>query len=202
MLLASNSNNTLTDITASNNTIYGVYLVTSSDNYFTEMLKVGSNTTENCYESGGVNPGLVDTTCTTTGLTGSNTYGIGNTSDATFTNAVSTAGSFVNSAVGDYSLWDTDTVLYNVHTPPTGNDTLTHTWSDLTNTTFLMHAVEIHGDSIGDDNNLCETDETCLFTPNMGSYQGHGALINATPAFIDGAVLTGITLKRYETNGY
>jgi len=35
--------------------------------------------------------------------------------------------------------------------------------------------------------------------PNIGSYQGHGALVSAG-AFTDGE-LTGITLMRYEING-
>ena len=57
--------------------------------------------------------------------------------------------------------------------------------------------------AIGDDDGLCETDEHCLFTPNISSYQGHGALISAG-AFTDGGAggLTGITLWKYENNGY
>ena len=34
-------------------------------------------------------------------------------------------------------------------------------------------------DDVGDDDNLCESDETCLFSPNAGAYQGHGALVGA-----------------------
>ena len=54
-------------------------------------------------------------------------------------------------------------------------------------------------DGIGNENILCESGETCLFAPNLGSYQGHGNLLSAG-AFTDGA-LTGITLLRYENNG-
>ena len=39
---------------------------------------------------------------------------------------------------------------------------------------FLSNAIEIMGDDIGNDNSLCETDEACILTPNIGSYQGHG----------------------------
>jgi hypothetical protein len=46
---------------------------------------------------------------------------------------------------------------------------------------------------------LCESNEVCLYTPNIGSYQGHGQLVSAGP-FVDGT-LTGITLMKYETNG-
>ncbi len=85
----------------------------------------------------------------------------------------------------------------------TGNvaNSITHTWSDASTVTFLRNSREIMGDGIGNDNGLCETDETCLFTPNIGAYQGHGTLISAG-TFVDGDTLTGITLMKYTTNGY
>jgi parallel beta-helix repeat protein len=129
--------------------------------------------------------------------------------------------------IWDWSAMAGDTVIANsLSYPDTGDmaNTLTHSWypaftptqqsdcdadapgsifvADHCETTFLRSAVEIMDDGIGNDNTLCETDETCLYTPNMGSYQGHGALVNSSPAFTDGAVLTGITLKQFETNGY
>ncbi len=82
---------------------------------------------------------------------------------------------------------------------PNGNNVLTHTWSDDSTTTFLRRTVEIQSDSIGNDNTLCESGEACLFTWNLGSYQGHGTLVSAG-SFTAGT-LTGITLKKYETNG-
>jgi hypothetical protein len=85
---------------------------------------------------------------------------------------------------------------------PTGNDTLTHEFSAGFPITFLRHAIEID-DGIGDDDMLCESNEVCLYTPNIGSYQGHGQLVGAGP-FVDGTLtdtLTGITLMKYETNG-
>ena len=84
---------------------------------------------------------------------------------------------------------------------PTGDDTLTHTWSDLSTTTFLRNAVEILGDGIGNDNTLCETGEVCLYTPNMGSYQGHGSLISAG-SIGTGGTIENVTLWKYDTNGY
>ncbi len=57
------------------------------------------------------------------------------------------------------------------------------------------------GDDSGSDNGLCETDETCLYTPNIGSYQGHGDLQSAG-TFTDGDRVTGVTLMEYGTNGY
>ena len=105
-----------------------------------------------------------------------------------------------NARIWDWSLLTTDTVIKDILPLPTGNDTLTHIWSDLSISTFLRNAVEIQDDDIGNENTLCETGETCLYTPNMGAYQGHGNLISAG-AFTDGTI-TGVTLMKYETNGY
>ncbi|MGB5398012.1 MAG: hypothetical protein WBN96_12750, partial [Gammaproteobacteria bacterium] len=90
--------------------------------------------------------------------------------------------------------------LLDVLTLPDGSETLTHTWSDTSTTQFLRKAVEIPGDGIGNDNTLCESGETCIYLPNIGSYQGHGDFVSAG-AFTDG-ILTGITLMKYESNGY
>jgi hypothetical protein len=68
---------------------------------------------------------------------------------------------------------------------------------------FLRNAVELEGYG-GNENTLCESGETCLYMPNIGSYQGHGSLISAG-AFTDGTPpygITGVTLMKYETNGY
>jgi parallel beta-helix repeat protein len=260
--VGSSSGNTFSGLTASDNGMYSVDLSSCSNNDFTGPLKVGNNGDGNCAVSGGTNPGLVNGTCTTTGLTGSNTYGSGNISDATLTNSVSVTSSFIANITSDdpinlsdtsgialfnsisdwtaldnpyraWGIWNADdfpsanhrgrcstgqdcqiwdwsmhandaVIVNSLSYPGTGDisNTLTHTWMDASSTTFLRSAVEIAGDSIGNDNTLCESGEACMYTPNMGSYQGHGAIINATPAFTNGAALTGITLKKYETNGY
>ena len=66
---------------------------------------------------------------------------------------------------------------------------------------FLRNAVEISDDFIGNDNGLCETGETCMFTPNIGAYQGHGRLVSAG-AFTNGLGVHDVTLVRHELNGY
>jgi hypothetical protein len=123
--------------------------------------------------------------------------------------------------IWDWSLSVSDAVVRDVLVLPTGDDTLTHTWSgtpipttdvgcnlivagstyngSACDTTYLHNAAEIPGDGIGNDNGLCESDETCLYAPNIGSYQGHGELISAG-AFTPGA-LTGINLMRFDSNG-
>jgi hypothetical protein len=91
------------------------------------------------------------------------------------------------------------TAIRDVLALPTGSDTLTHTWSDASTVTILRNAVEILEDGLGNENGLCESGETCLYTPNIGSYQGHGNLVSAG-AFTDGAI-AGVRLLEYETNG-
>lgn len=119
--------------------------------------------------------------------------------------------------IWDLSLRSTDTVLRERGALPTGNDAVTHTWSAATSqacallpvgatwtgtecqSTFLPRATEIMEDGVGDDDALCESNETCLFLPNLGSYAGHGPLVSAG-AFTDGSI-TGVTLLRHATNG-
>ncbi len=74
------------------------------------------------------------------------------------------------------------------------------TWSTgLCSTTFLRRAYERINDGIGNENGLCESNETCIFTPNIGPYQGHGNLIGAG-TFVDG-IITNVQMLQYETNG-
>ena len=65
---------------------------------------------------------------------------------------------------------------------------------------FLKHAWELLEDGIGDNDGLCESNETCEVARNIGGYQGHGPFV-AAGAFVPGA-LTGITLVQRQTNGY
>lgn len=82
---------------------------------------------------------------------------------------------------------------------PDGSDTISHTWSANTTVTFLRNATEIIGDGLGNENALCESGETCLYTPNIGAYQGDGEVVD-TGLFLEGAV-TGVTLIQFQGNG-
>ena len=71
--------------------------------------------------------------------------------------------------------------------------------------------MEVIGDGIGNENGFCESNEACIFTPNVGAYQGHGNLVSAntpvsnTPTCSDigtGGTITNVTLYKYENNGY
>lgn len=197
-IASSSNNNTLGHITSSDN-YYGIRLYNVSNNKFTHMLQVGNNTSSDCFVLAGTEPGLIDGTCSDTGIDGSNTYGT-NSSDALLTTNISVLTSFVNPASYDFSLLATDSVIRDQLGLPTGADNLTHTWSDSSTTEILRTAVEVMDDSIGNDNLLCESNETCLYTPNISAYQGHGDLVSAG-TFTDGTI-TGVTLMRYEMNGY
>lgn len=107
---------------------------------------------------------------------------------------------FPQCQIWDWSISSSDTVLRDIFGSATGNDVLTHTWSNSSVSTFLRNAIEITGDGTGNDDTLCETGETCLYTPNIGAYQGHGNLV---PAGYIGAAstLSDITLLKYENNG-
>ncbi len=78
---------------------------------------------------------------------------------------------------------------------------LPFTWSLSGTTNYLVHAVEVMDDGIGNENVLCESNETCLVTHNIGSYQGHGPMISAGSHSV-GTTIINVTLMDYTTNGY
>jgi hypothetical protein len=78
------------------------------------------------------------------------------------------------------------------------------TWNaadSLCESIYLKHASEALRDGIGNDNVLCESNETCLFHPNLGAYQGEGALSVVPNGVADGALISGVTLLQYATTG-
>jgi hypothetical protein len=70
---------------------------------------------------------------------------------------------------------------------------------NLCSSLVLRNAYEILDDALGNENGLCEANEACIYTPNIGSYQGHG-----TPVRI-GSITSGtvapVELWRYPSNG-
>lgn len=75
-----------------------------------------------------------------------------------------------------------------------GNKKLTN--SDAT-IIYLKNAIEIDG--LGNGNGLCESGETCLYTPNFGAYQGHGKFGKCN--FSSGSI-SNVVMFGYESNGY
>jgi len=66
---------------------------------------------------------------------------------------------------------------------------------------FVMNAAEIFGDFFGNDNGRCEAGERCIHFPNLGAYQGSGALKKEACALPTGGAMTGVMpqLHSYET---
>jgi hypothetical protein len=95
----------------------------------------------------------------------------------------------------DYSLRSSAPYAGDLIASPLSGDA-TH---DFAGSEFLVGAVELIDDAIGDDDALCESNETCLFSPNAGSYQGHGELVSVP--FTAGAV-ENVTLVGFTENGY
>ena len=59
----------------------------------------------------------------------------------------------------------------------------------------LLEVEEERGyDGIGDDDGLCESNESCLFSPNLGAYQGEPTVAPEPCVFEDGTVV-GVTLR-------
>jgi hypothetical protein len=127
----------------------------------------------------------------------------------------------VTCRIWDWALASTQDELRGLNEIPDGDATFEQTWMvtatsqadcdaaipgslfegpDDCRTTFLLDALEVMFDGAGNDNLLCESNETCIVVPNFGAYQGHGALTNAGN-FTSGTIV-GVTLMRYTTNGY
>ena len=105
-LVANSTSGVLLNVAASTNDTFSQLAVVNNDNginlagfsntsKFTGNLVVGSNSNKNCALTGGTNPGLVDTTCTTTGADGSSSYPGSQASDAALRTGRSAASSFV-----------------------------------------------------------------------------------------------------------
>lgn len=119
----------------------------------------------------------------------------------------------LNCRIWDWRLASTDTRLLNrsiqgtVLNPPFLNQEPCPIRGDQTATdrllvprTYLLNAVEILGDYVGNDNGLCESNEECLYTPNLGAYQGEGDYTQNSCRFTDG-LIQGVKLYAYPHNG-
>ena len=99
---AASSDNSFSQTVVANNIMNGINLGAFSNNSkFTGYLLVGNNTGSDCLQSGGTNPGLVNGTCTTTGVDGSSSYTGGFVSDALLRVGRSVASTIVGKVVTD-----------------------------------------------------------------------------------------------------
>jgi hypothetical protein len=77
----------------------------------------------------------------------------------------------------------------------------THAWSDSSAANFVTSAIEFPGIN-GNEDGLCDfnSGEYCLWTPNIGAYQGHNAPMGWTNIGLTQAY--GTNMSRYYYNGY
>lgn len=106
-----------------------------------------------------------------------------------------------------------------VPAPTSGNQAHSHRWlattssvcgaivgatwdaaSSACTSTILRGAMELLRDGLGNENGLCESNETCVVLRNIGGYQGHGALVPAG-SIGSGGMVTNVTLLAYAQNG-
>ena len=83
--------------------------------------------------------------------------------------------------------------------PAEVNGSATATDQAVTPHTYLLNAMEIIGDELGNDNGLCESGEACIYAPNIGAYQGDGDYTTRTCVFQNGTV-TGVQMYAYPSN--
>ncbi len=68
----------------------------------------------------------------------------------------------------------------------------------------MRRASEVIGDGIGNDNGLCESNETCIYHPNYGHYAGDGTLVSTSGACANigtGGLVENVRLLAYSSNG-
>ena len=116
-----------------------------------------------------------------------------------------------NCRIWDWRLKSTDTILRNKNgaftagaaCPASAKGSVA--WADLMTTphNYLINAWEIIGDSIGNDNGLCESNEACIYQPNIGPYLGEGDFSTVSPCVFDadGGSVSNVTLYAFPTNG-
>ena len=108
--------------------------------------------------------------------------------------------------IRDWRVHTDSTILKNIHgegdhdvpCPDSAHGDVAVTDQHATPNTFLLHAVEVVMDEIGDDDGLCESGETCTYSPNQGAYQGEGSPNACT---FTGGMLSDVELLVFHANG-
>ncbi|MCB9026575.1 MAG: hypothetical protein H6625_09685 [Bdellovibrionaceae bacterium] len=103
-----------------------------------------------------------------------------------------------NCRIWDMQLLNTANLTYNFHGPFVNNATCpASVQGDVTDLYFsnpyLLNASEILFDRIGNDNGLCESGESCIYTPHLGYYQGSGDYKTNTCNFVNGTGVNAVT---------
>jgi len=79
------------------------------------------------------------------------------------------------------------------------------TAQDQQGNTFLINAVEITYDAIhnpnGNNNGLCESGEGCIYSPNIGAYQGEGDPFSQGTCTFQNGTISNVQMYAYPQNG-
>lgn len=67
--------------------------------------------------------------------------------------------------------------------------------------TYLLNAIEVIGDGVGNENGLCESNEECVYSPNFGAYQGDGDFNARECNFVNGTV-SNVKMYAHPGNGF
>ncbi len=126
---------------------------------------------------------------------------------------LSSAGSFEYGRCGpsetcqiwDYRLSATDTVALAVNDPFVPGQpcpaTAYPSHSDGSGRTYLVNALELIQDGAGNDNGLCESGEDCVYSPNLGAFQGEGDPRSRAPCVFQDGPVSGVTLFAHPADG-
>ena len=115
--------------------------------------------------------------------------------------------------INDFSLQNSDTVLRNVNgngseqneVATDGGSCPTIATGDLNqitsneSITYLLNAVEDSSAPTSNENGLCESGESCIYSPNFGAYQGEGATLSCNFSSSNG--LENVKIKTFSING-
>jgi hypothetical protein len=87
---------------------------------------------------------------------------------------------------------DTTAVTAGAACPPAADGGFAIT--DASGNTFLVNALEILGDGIGDDDGLCESNEACVYSSYFGADQGWDVSYGASTCVFHDGTVTGVEL--------
>ena len=72
----------------------------------------------------------------------------------------------------------------------------TNTFSMTCPLVYLLNAVEILDDYVGNDDGFCSSSERCIYLPHMSAWPGDGTLVG--PCTFEDGTVTGVELYGYD----
>lgn len=102
----------------------------------------------------------------------------------------------------DRAVWTTNVCSYPGYTTSSACTGAGGDWSsNKCVSVILSSSYELIGDGLGNENGLCESYEICVYSPNIGAYQGQGQGGLTDIGNITDGVVKGVRLLQFATNG-